>query len=77
LLRAVMRLLPPAARVRLSFDTLWTGKGKHPPRVGGAGSPALLQGWTFRQFVRFDLARKAVVPPLPVAAGWAKPLAQW
>lgn len=75
--RNVVRLLPPAARPRLSFDTLWTGKGKYPPRVCGAGNPAMLQAWTFRQFVRFDLSRKAIQPPLAVPSGWAKPLAAW
>lgn len=74
--RGVMRLLPPAAQLRLSFDTLWTGKGKHVPRVCGAGNPAMLQAWTYRQFVRFDLSRKAIQPPL-VVQSWAKPLAAW
>lgn len=75
--RSVMRLLPPAARLRMSFDTLWTGKGKHVPRVCGAGNPAMVQAWTFRQFVRFDLSRKAIQPPLAVPSSWAKPLAAW
>ncbi len=75
--REMVRLLPPAARQRLSFDTLWTGKGKHVPRVCGAGNPAMLQAWTFRQFVRFDLSRKAIQPPLAVPCSWAKPLAAW
>ena len=31
--REVLRLLPRALRLRLSFDTLWTGRGKYPPAV--------------------------------------------
>lgn len=62
-IRQVMRLLPPEARLRLSFDTLWTGKGKHVPRVAGAGTTALLQVWMFRRFVRFDPVREVVHPP--------------
>lgn len=75
--RSVMRLLPPAARLRMSFDTLWSGKGKHVPRVCGAGNPAMLQAWTFRQFVRYELSRKTIQPPLAVPSNWAKPLAAW
>lgn len=74
--RAVMRLLPPDARLRASFDTLWPGKGKHAPRVAGTGTAALLQVWMFRRFVRFDPVQKVFRPP-PKATEWANKLAGW
>lgn len=74
--RAVVRLLPPAARLRASFDTLWPGKGKHAPRVAGAGTPALLQVWMFRRFVRYDPVQRVFRPP-PKATEWAGKLAGW
>ncbi len=74
-LREVMRLLPPPARLRCGFDTLWTGRGKYPPAVCGAGSSALLQAWPFRQFVRLEAERKPATT-LP-AADEHKRLADW
>lgn len=74
--RQVTALLPPDARLRLSFDTLWTGKGRHVPRVAGAGTPALLQVWMFRRFVRFDPVRKGIHPP-PRLSERAVKLAGW
>ena len=73
--REVHRLLPPSARLGCAFDTLWTGRGKFPPAVCGAGSAALLQAWAFRQFVRLEPDRKPATP-LP-ADPVHKRLADW
>ena len=72
LVRGLVRAFPPAARARLTFDTLSTGAPSEVrPVVVGAFSPDVLRLWSSRKYHRLDPAAGIITPPLTPAAGLA------
>lgn len=80
-LRGLFRAFPPAARAKLTFDTLSPGAaGETRPVVVGAYSPDVLRLWSSKKYHRLDPVAGTAVPPLapvaglpaelPAAAGW-------